>query len=64
MGRSVSGFALVLGLVMPAMAIAGEARAVMQVGITITGKDAHSTAGPNASQKSTLRPAAKPSAEK
>jgi hypothetical protein len=64
MGCWVSGLALVLGLMMPAIVVAREARAVMQVGITITGKDAHATAGPKAAQKSVLQPATKPSAEK
>jgi len=59
MGRSVSGLALVLGLVMPAIAVAREARAVLQVGITITGKDAHSTAAPKAGQKSAPQSSAK-----
>ena len=62
MGRLVSGLALFLGLVTPA--VAREARAVLQVGITITGKALHSTAGPKADQKSALQPAAKPGAEK
>jgi len=64
MGRSVLGLALVLAVMMPAIAFAREARAVMQVGITITGKDAHATAGPKAGQKSALQPAAKPGAKK
>ena len=41
MGRMVAMLGIAVGLMMPAAAIAGEARAAMQVGITITGKDPH-----------------------
>jgi hypothetical protein len=68
MRRSVLRFALVaalgIGPLMPAGAIAGEARAVMQVGITITGIANAATApkGHGASQKAALPQAGKPAA--
>ena len=59
MWRSVPKLALAASLLLPSSAIAGEARAVMQVGITITGKDPRSAAEPKAGQKSAVQPAAK-----
>ena len=61
MWRSVPILALVLGLLMSSGAIAGEAKAVIKVGITITGKDpnAKPVVAP-AGQKSAVQSAGKP----
>ena len=65
MWRFVPMVGIAVGLTMPAPAIAGEARAVMQVGITITGKDSRLTAPKaGAGQNSAPEPATKPASAK
>jgi len=65
MWRFVSIMGIAVGLTMPAPVIAGEARAVMQVGITITGKDSRSAAPKaGAGQRLAPEPATKPASAK